>query len=125
MDSHDDTPRRREAGTHEPSSSALRESDAVYAQDLVPRGDQCCQDMAYALAEDRLPVCYDPQCREWSVEYADGSFLTIQFCPWCGTRLPASLRDELLRRLAALGVDLLEEEVPPELRGDAWWRQGP
>ena len=40
-------------------------------------------------------VRYLPVFREYGLLIHDGgsSFVRIQFCPWCGSRLPESLRD--------------------------------
>ncbi|MDP5210232.1 hypothetical protein [Microbulbifer sp. 2205BS26-8] len=85
----------------------------------------CCKDMLSALNSD-VGVIYIPKFREYGISILDGgsSFLKIVFCPWCGTKLPLSLRDKWF--------DLLEEEfgiedtendhIPKEMRGDTWWR---
>ncbi|HEY1189121.1 MAG TPA: hypothetical protein VGE74_15815 [Gemmata sp.] len=50
-----------------------------------------------------------------------GARLGIRFCPWCGTRLPASLRDEWFAELERHGIDPSAGEVPAAFRSSAWW----
>jgi hypothetical protein len=63
--------------------------------------------------EYRIPVPHDGY-----------SSTIIQFCPWCGSRLPASLCHEWYRRLHSMGYSDPGEEgdVPPEFETDEWWR---
>jgi hypothetical protein len=41
-------------------------------------------------------IKFSPTFHEYGLLIHDGgsSSLTIHFCPWCGAKLPASLRDE-------------------------------
>jgi hypothetical protein len=43
-------------------------------------------------------IAYTPRFREYGIMIHDGgpSVTLIAFCPWCGARLPESLRDKLL-----------------------------
>ena len=67
----------------------------------------CCPEMAAAVARtcdehlDRFtcPDClisHSPQSDEYGIIVHDGgtSVVVIQFCPWCGSRLPLSKRTE-------------------------------
>jgi hypothetical protein len=47
-----------------------------------------------------------------------------RFCPWCGTKLPDSLRDRWFDRLDELGLEPEDEAVPKEMMSDQWWREG-
>ena len=50
------------------------------------------------------------------------SYRVIQHCPWCGTRLPESRRDEWFNALAALGFDNpSEQSVPEKFLSEAWY----
>src|SRR5262249_13536013 len=68
-------------------------------------------------------VGYTPWFREYGLLVHDGgtSSVGIRFCPWCGARLPASLRDEWLAALERRGIDPWGEEVPAEFLSSAWW----
>jgi len=54
----------------------------------------------------------------------DGGTSTVKldFCPWCGTELPPSLRDSWLEAVRNLGLDPWIDEVPDRYRTDEWWR---
>jgi hypothetical protein len=62
--------------------------------------------------------------REYGLLVHDGgeSIIVIEYCPWCGVRLPESLRDEWFDQLEGLGVDPDCENVPEAFLIDAWWR---
>ena len=49
------------------------------------------------------------------------SVINIRFCPWCGSRLPDSRRDEWFDRVEELGVDPWGYDVPEEYMSDAWY----
>jgi hypothetical protein len=72
-----------------------------------------------------LFVYYSPALREYGiVNHAEGEVGVIDFCPWCGSRLPGSLRDRYFEKLAAIGIDPWESEVPEAFRSSAWWSRG-
>lgn len=68
-------------------------------------------------------VSYSPKFREYGLVIHDGgtSVIGIRFCPWCGIRLPESLRDRWFDELAALGINPAEGEVPAAFQSSAWW----
>ena len=94
----------------------------------------CCEDMRRQVEAvcDRHPdrqdcpdalVGYTPRFREYGLIVHDGgtSSVGIRFCPWCGSRLPESLRDRWLDELERRGFDPWGEEVPAEFMSSAWW----
>jgi hypothetical protein len=54
----------------------------------------CCNAIADHLT-DGTALVHVPKFREYGIRVLDGgsSFIILEFCPWCGTRLPESLRD--------------------------------
>jgi hypothetical protein len=84
--------------------------------------EHCCEAMRQHLIKDELPISYVPKFREYGIDYpGSSSFQTIQFCPWCGTRLPESLRDAWFEELDRLGLDP-DGQLPARLLTDSWWR---
>lgn len=85
--------------------------------------DFCCPDMGRAAQDPEIPVIYTPKFREFGMEILDGgsSSLLLKFCPWCGRRLPESLRDAWFERLEQLGVDPYGQEVPAEFSDQRWY----
>ena len=79
--------------------------------------------MDAAIRNDRVPVSYVSKFREYGIDFLDEgvSFVQILFCPWCGQRLPASLRDEWFAQLERRGIDPMDDEIPPEFMDESWF----
>jgi len=70
-------------------------------------------------------VAYEARYDEYGLVIHDGggSVLSIKHCPWCGAKLPESLRNRWFDELEALGFDdPATQEVPAKYNGDAWYR---
>jgi len=85
----------------------------------------CCRAMGRRLRDGT--VQYDAQFRETAIPDPPGGHAQygIRCCPWCGVRLPQSLRSEWFRRLEALGVPDPwgdRRRIPHLFRSDDWWR---
>ncbi len=103
-----------------------------------PNVNHCCQDMSDALtnicadhSDDAfacpdMVVCFRPVFHEYGlIVHEPAQSIRIRFCPWCGERLPKSLRDEWFDRLKTLGVDAPFDEiskVPEDYKSSLWWR---
>lgn len=84
----------------------------------------CCTFLDDFKKNNEFGLIYLPKFREYGFEYLDGgtSFQQILFCPWCGARLPVSLRDEWFNRLEALGIDtLMCTDIPIKFQTSEWW----
>jgi hypothetical protein len=60
---------------------------------------------------------YSPQFDEYGIIIHNGgsSYIGIDHCPWCGTKLPESKRDLWFGRLDSLGYDNpAEQDIPSE-----------
>ena len=71
-------------------------------------------------------VVYDPRFDEYCMPIRDGgpSCVSMSFCPWCGTRMPASKRDEWFDTLEEMGFESpCDEDIPTAFKTDRWWRQ--
>ncbi len=79
--------------------------------------------MNAAVASIALPLDYEPTFREWGIPYFDGgsSQQTLRYCPFCGTKLPKSLRHEWFEILEQLGLEWGDEATPDEMQSDRWW----
>jgi hypothetical protein len=63
---------------------------------------------------------------EYGIPISDGgsSFIHVNYCPWCGAKLPPSKRDEWFKRLEDLGYESpLTDEVPEAFKSSDWYRQ--
>jgi hypothetical protein len=84
-----------------------------------------CEGIASALADPDIPLVYDDKFREYGIPVQDGgsSVVVIEFCPFCGTKLPDPLRDEWFDRLDQLGLEPDSPGLPLDMRSGAWWRR--
>jgi hypothetical protein len=52
--------------------------------------------------------------------------IVATFCPWCGHKLPSSLRGLYFDKVDEAGIDIdfltPLEELPEPFRDDKWWR---
>jgi len=95
----------------------------------------CCDDMKEKMCytgqneEDKL-VYYSSRFSEYGLPIYDGengkatSYVLIQYCPWCGKRLPQSRRKEWFDSLEKLGFDSPFENfdhIPEKFKTDAWY----
>jgi len=83
----------------------------------------CCDAMKRAIAEPESNLVYVSKLCEYGIAIADGgtSYRLVQYCPWCGTKLPPSLRDKWFDELEALGVDPADEQAIPDRYKDGSW----
>ena len=95
----------------------------------------CCKEMERAIQFDcdkcddeyECPdtlLSYIPNFDEYGIIIHDGgtSSLSIQYCPWCGQKLPDSKRDLWFDTLESLGFDdPSEQNIPPEFQTDKWY----
>ena len=88
----------------------------------LPELPHACELMRIVLEDGRSALEYDPSWRDYTIAYlGDGPVQRIEWCPFCGARLPLSLRDAWLTRRDELGIEP-GGELPPEMRDDRWWR---
>lgn len=86
----------------------------------------CCQEMETHVLDPDIPLVYNRRFREYGINVLDGgsSVQMIRFCPWCGGKLPDSLRDAWLQRLTEMNLEPGDAGIPEELKSDAWWKKG-
>ncbi|MYS21835.1 hypothetical protein GA0115240_1352102 [Streptomyces sp. DvalAA-14] len=65
-------------------------------------------------------IAFSADFQEYGLIIHDGgtSSITIDFCPWCGRRLPDSQRDRWFEELERAGIDPGDDEAPAELQDD-------
>lgn len=86
----------------------------------------CCEQMGFLLEEDRVEMKYDSQLREYYIKLRNSQAVQgMTFCPWCGEKLPESLRDEfydiIIDKLGLGGC--YDEKLPEEFKTDEWWKK--
>lgn len=101
---------------------------------MSPAVSHCCDAMRTELARHggegtsrpRSPdslLEYVPKYDEYGIVVHDGgsSMVQIQFCPWCGARLPDSKRDRWFDELEKLGINPLSDPIPRDFQTNAWY----
>jgi hypothetical protein len=79
--------------------------------------------MKYAIETSEIPIVYTPKFREYGVRVLDGGTSTIEllYCPWCGQKLPVSLRSRWFEELERRGIDPYGSDVPAEFTDERWF----
>ena len=92
----------------------------------------CCETLVLNLKEKRTYIGYNEVFREIYLNRSDTrSVITvIFFCPWCGSKLPNSLRDKFFDTLEKeynIETDIGEykerKDIPAEFKGGEWWKK--
>ena len=82
----------------------------------------CCDTMKFAVNSVEVPLNIIEKFGEYGISIQDGgsSRLTLNFCPWCGTKLPKSERDRWFDELEAAGIDPHVDEIPAIYLDGTW-----
>jgi hypothetical protein len=72
-------------------------------------------------------VEFSARFREYGLPVRDGggAGVTIDFCPWCGRRLPESQRDRWFDELERRGIEPFGDAVPAEFLDGRWLDASP
>jgi hypothetical protein len=90
----------------------------------------CCEQMTIQLQDERVPVEYSPKYREYSLRISTTVEQGIDYCPWCGTKLPESLRDLWFETLEGIMGEAIYDiafdsnrfgEIPKKFQSEEWW----
>ena len=94
----------------------------------------CCLQMSFQISTPNLMpdeeddhdiiMKYHDVYDEYGIPIYDGgsSVIQINYCPWCGSKLPESKRDRWFEELRRLGFKDDYDDVPEEYTTDEWWR---
>lgn len=84
--------------------------------------------MQRLVGNQRTSVTYKAIDRRFVIEGDLG--LEMDYCPWCGTKLPENLREEwfeTLEREYGIETDIGEArdrtDIPQEFWSDEWWKK--
>jgi hypothetical protein len=79
--------------------------------------------MRDAIDDLDVPLIYTPKFREVGIRVFDGgdSSILIRYCPWCGERLPESLRSQWVDELENLHIDPYGDAIPAQYLTDRWY----
>ncbi len=63
---------------------------------VVTKHQHCCDRIDHLLAEKKIAIIYSPVYQEYGILLKRGPVCErVDYCPWCGTKLPESLRETL------------------------------
>ncbi|KUL27206.1 DUF6980 family protein [Streptomyces regalis] len=67
-------------------------------------------------------IRFSARFQEYGLLIHDGGTSShgIDFCPWCGQRLPESQRDRWFDEMESRGIDPWEDEIPAEFQDGSW-----
>lgn len=98
----------------------------------------CCRDMNNKVLDlnngdedlkkdENRVILFSSAFREYGIPVMDGkvyssSYILIEYCPWCGKRLPESKRYEWFEVLEKLGYDSpFEQDIPEKFKTSEWY----
>ena len=87
-----------------------------------------CPELREFMDEGKVGISYNPFAREYSIKLVSSpsTVQLIDYCPWCGTKLPEPLRDMWGDLLDAMEIfDPFGDDrarVPKEFWTDSWWK---
>jgi hypothetical protein len=107
-----------------------------YKYQLKAMSNHCCEQMNKQVSlachqhADRFEcpdalIDYSPKFDEYGLIIHDGGSgsVVIEYCPWCGTKLPGSKRDRWFDELERMGIDdPTDEQIPERYKSEAWYR---
>ena len=78
--------------------------------------------MVSAVEDDQIPIRYIPKFREYGIRVLDGgsSAIRLNFCPWCGAKLPESQRNRWYDEIEKLGLDPHYDKLPDIYNDERW-----
>jgi|TARA_R110001583_G_scaffold46611_1_gene146190 hypothetical protein len=91
-----------------------------------------CRNLSDAMEDIRVMICYIPWTREYGIrrlavdrlkDEHPVRMVKIDFCPWCGEKLPDSLKQEWQRQIAIAGHSPNDEDLPGKFLTDTWWKE--
>ncbi len=84
----------------------------------------CCAELCNHIDGKDVPIKYSEKFREYGILITDGGTATqlIHYCPWCGQKLPVSLRDTWFSIIESMGLEL-SNQLPSEFYTSLWWEQ--
>ncbi len=85
----------------------------------------CCEEMQSALDGGEAAIEFIKKFREYGIPILDGgsSMLRIHFCPWCGKKLPETLRYRWVEELESLGFEPYDDNIPEKFTDERWYQE--
>lgn len=94
---------------------------------MMEQVNYTCSEHADAFECADKSIHYSARFDEYGIIIHDGgsSSSVIEYCPWCGAKLPGSKRDLWFETLAALGYDdPTRQQIPAKFMNEEWYAAG-
>ncbi len=87
--------------------------------------EHCCKELEKHLLSGEIGLQFISHFREYGIIYLDGgtSIQLIRFCPWCGKRLPSSLRKIWFKKIQSIGLEPGDSKIPNYLLTSEWYQK--
>ena len=87
----------------------------------------CCQLMEKFTVDYRVGIDYYSVYREYYLDTTSLLKQTINYCPFCGSKLPKGLSEEyfniLEKNYKIYNIEENEKNIPREFKSDQWWKK--
>jgi hypothetical protein len=88
----------------------------------------CCDALETEINDPRVFIDYNKKTREYFIETVDKQIIRVIYrCPWCGKKLPKTLRKKwflILEKEYGIDDPLNKTQInliPEEFKTDEWW----
>lgn len=92
---------------------------------MIKKIEFCCENMNNNINDNQM-IYYSEVFDEYGINVLEDncSYILIDFCPWCGKKLPMSKRDRWFAELEEKGFEnpLFEENIPDNYKTREWWK---
>jgi hypothetical protein len=80
--------------------------------------------MRYFIKRKIAEISYSPKFRQYGINVVEdkNDSIKIEYCPWCGKKLPKNLRIEWFDEVEKLGLEPNSPELPKKYLTDRWWK---
>ena len=86
----------------------------------------CCPHMNRAVTRTSdVKLHYEPEAREYYIAAENpNKVYIIQYCPWCGSKLPSYLGGVMVDYILEAGYEGFDDpNLPDEFKTDDWWKK--
>ena len=96
---------------------------------IIQDNNFCCYAMKESFEDDKI-IQYSNIFRRYFIDIDEKSYRQLEFCPWCGVKLPKVLNREFFDTLENeyhFDLDNLDfpdfKNAPKEMQTDEWWKK--
>lgn len=70
-----------------------------------------------------VAILYHERFDEFSIKRGKSDSYVIEYCPWCGKKLPKSKRAKWINAIEKMGLEPGSRRIPKKYCSDKWYRQ--